>query len=166
MTLVERARVFSFAAHQAVGQVRKYTGEPYWNHPARVVEILKGVEHTEAMLAAAYLHDTVEDTEMTLEDIFAEFGATVTMVVQQLTNTPKTPENNRAQRKEMDRERLGKALPQVQTVKVADMIDNTRDVMEHDEKFAAVYFEECRALLDVLTVADPILVSRLREVIG
>lgn len=69
----EKARVFATAAHGAVGQVRKYTGEPYINHPAEVVQIVRSVQHTPDMIAAAWLHDVVEDTAVTLEDIEQHF---------------------------------------------------------------------------------------------
>ena len=71
MTLEAAARVFATTHHAAIGQVRKYTGEPYINHPASVVELVRSVPHTEVMLAAAWLHDTVEDTMATLSFIAA-----------------------------------------------------------------------------------------------
>ncbi|NDF14778.1 HD domain-containing protein, partial [bacterium] len=55
MTLVEKARQFATLAHE--GQVRKYTGQPYIVHPEEVAGIVSTVPHTEAMLAAAFLHD-------------------------------------------------------------------------------------------------------------
>ena len=74
MTELEtRARLFATAAHAAVGQLRKYTHEPYIVHPAEVASIVKTVAHTEAMIAAAWLHDTVEDTGVSIELIRAEF---------------------------------------------------------------------------------------------
>src|SRR5580765_8807774 len=85
-TLELRARVFATAAHAAVGQVRKYTGEPYINHPAAVAEIVRAVPHSEAMLAAAWLHDVVEDTKVTYADIKAEFGEDVAVLVNWLTD--------------------------------------------------------------------------------
>lgn len=62
------------AAHEGIGQVRKYTGEPYINHPAAVAELVSSVPHTPEMLAAAWLHDTVEDTPITLLDIELNFA--------------------------------------------------------------------------------------------
>jgi len=60
-----KAKAFATKCHEDIKQVRKYTGEPYINHPAAVVEIVRSVPHTEAMLCAAWLHDTVEDTNAT-----------------------------------------------------------------------------------------------------
>ena len=68
MNIVEKARVFATAAHAAVGQLRKYTFEPYIVHPAEVFAIVSTVDGaTEEMMAAAWLHDTVEDTGVTIE---------------------------------------------------------------------------------------------------
>ena len=66
MKIVERAREFATQAHE--GQVRKYTGVPYIVHPIEVMEIVCTVEHDDAMLAAALLHDVVEDTEHTIDE--------------------------------------------------------------------------------------------------
>jgi guanosine-3',5'-bis(diphosphate) 3'-pyrophosphohydrolase len=66
---------------------------------------------------------------------------------------------NRKARKAQDRVRLSQAPADVQTVKVADMIDNTESIVAHDPKFAKLYLEEKRLLLEVLTKADPKLVT-------
>ncbi|GAG42563.1 unnamed protein product, partial [marine sediment metagenome] len=62
MNIVFKAEKFATRKHAEINHVRKYTGEPYINHPKEVVEIIKTVDHTDEMLAAAWLHDTVEDT--------------------------------------------------------------------------------------------------------
>lgn len=79
--LVERAILFATAAHAAVGQRRKYTGEPYIVHPLEVMALLR--KHatrpvTDEMLAAAACHDVVEDTGVTIELIREVFGERVT----------------------------------------------------------------------------------------
>ena len=58
-----------FATHAHGDQKRKYTLEPYIAHPAAVVELVRGVPHTEAMLCAAWLHDVVEDTPVTIDEV-------------------------------------------------------------------------------------------------
>jgi len=69
MDIVAKAQVFATAAHEAVGQKRKYTNSPYWKHPQAVARIVKSVDHTERMLATAWLHDVVEDTNWTLQGL-------------------------------------------------------------------------------------------------
>ena len=164
--LVERARIFATAAHAAVAQLRKYTNEPYIVHPAEVVEIVRTVEHTDTMLAAAWLHDTVEDTGVTLETIRAEFGAEVADLVGWLTDVSRPDHGNRAQRKAVDRAHTAAAPAAAQTIKLADLISNTRSIVAHDPKFAVTYLAEKRLLLEVMTRGDAELLARARSQIG
>ena len=166
MNLYDKAKVFSMAAHEAIGQKRKYTGEPYYTHPQRVAEILQEVQYTlpEEAFAVALLHDVVEDTKVELHTIGEVFGAMVEQGVALLTDMP-TREGgpNRARRKELDRTRLSQAPGWVQTVKVADLIDNTSTIVEYDPSFAKVYLAEKRLLLAELTQADPILIKKAKS---
>ena len=166
MTIVERARVFATAAHAAVGQLRKYTFEPYIVHPAEVAGIVEGAGGTEAMVAAAWLHDTVEDTGVTIETIRAEFGSEVAEIVGWLTDVSRPEQGNRAVRKAIDRAHTAAAPGAAQTVKLADLISNTRSITAHDPEFAKVYLAEKRALLEVMTKADPALMEIARSQIG
>jgi len=166
MTIVERARVFATAAHAAVGQVRKYTFEPYIVHPAEVAKIVRDAGGTEAMVAAAWLHDTVEDTGVTIETIRAEFGTEVAELVGWLTDVSRPEHGNRAHRKALDRAHSAAAPAEAQTVKLADLIANTRSIMAHDEAFAKTYLEEKRLLLAVMTKGDPTLMAEARKFIG
>lgn len=145
-----RANVFQMAAHEAVGQKRKYTYEPYYTHPQAVAHILSSsVPHaTTDMIIAAYLHDTVEDTGVTLDLIGLLFGDTVKLYVDGLTER-EYPGLNRAARKQLEAERLAACSPEVQTIKLCDMIHNTVDITKNDPNFANVYMREKRFLLDV-----------------
>jgi (p)ppGpp synthase/HD superfamily hydrolase len=163
--MVERARVFATAAHAAVGQTRKYTFEPYIVHPAEVASIVATVPHTEAMIAAAWLHDTVEDTGVTIEVIRAEFGAEVAELVGWLTDVSRPEHGNRAHRKALDRAHSAMAPAEAQTVKLADLIANTRSIVAHDKAFAKTYLEEKRLLLAVMTKGDPTLMMEARHFI-
>jgi (p)ppGpp synthase/HD superfamily hydrolase len=166
MTMVERARVFATAAHAAVGQVRKYTFEPYIVHPAEVASIVATVPHTDEMLAAAYLHDTVEDTGVSIVDIQVEFGNEVASLVGWLTDVSKPEDGNRAVRKAIDREHTAQAPAAAQTVKLADLIANSRSIMAHDPAFAKTYLAEKRMLLEVLTRGDATLMAHARQIVG
>ena len=157
MEMVERARVFATAAHAAVGQRRKYTNEPYIVHPAEVVSILQTVNHTEEMLAAAWMHDVVEDTGVPLEVIWGEFGSVVASYVHWLTNRSKAEDGNRAKRKEIDREYIRNAPAEVKTIKLADLISNCSSIMQYDVAFATTYLEEKRLMLEVLKEGDSVL---------
>ena len=152
--LVERAFVFAKAAHGSIDQRRKYTDEPYVTHPIAVAGLVQTVRHTEAMLAAALLHDTVEDTPITLDEIHRVFGFEVAILVEMLTDVSKSSDGNRAARKAIDREHTAKASPAAKTIKLADLIDNTRSIVAHDAVFARTYLAEKAMLLDVLREGD------------
>ena len=64
--LEQRALAFARRAHESIDHRRKYTDEPYIVHPIAVAELVKSVPHTPEMVAAAYLHDVVEDTPVTI----------------------------------------------------------------------------------------------------
>lgn len=163
MDLEEKARIFATAAHAAVDQLRKYTYEPYIVHPAEVVSILKTVPHTEAMVAAAWLHDVVEDTGVSIEVIREEFGSEVSDLVGWLTDVSHPEHGNRATRKAMDRAHTALAPAEAQTIKLCDLLSNTKSIVQHDAKFAATYLAEKKALLEVMTKGDATLLERARK---
>lgn len=153
--LENRARTFAAHHHGAVDQRRKYTGEPYIAHPGAVADRVRGVAGcTEAMLAAAWLHDTVEDTRATLADVRREFGDEVATLVEMLTDVSRPEDGKRVTRRAIDRAHTARASPEAKTIKLADLIDNLPRVFEHDPKFAEVYAVECALLLAVLREGD------------
>lgn len=165
MELEQRAKEFATRKHAEAKHVRKYTGEPYINHPAAVVEIVRSVPHTEAMIAAAWLHDVVEDTDTTLSEITDLFGIEVGVFVENLTDVSKPEDGNRTTRKALDREHTAKAVPPAKTIKLADLIDNSRSILERDPEFARVYFKEKALLLQVLTEGDRSLWLQARAIV-
>ena len=151
--LVAKALEFATKAHK--GQLRKYTGEPYVNHCIAVAGTVAKVDgRSDSMIAAALLHDTVEDTDTTIEDIKREFGEIVAIFVDGLTDISKPEDGKRKIRKEIDRQHLKDSLPPIQTIKLADLIDNSASITEYDQGFAKVYMSEKRLLLEVLTEGD------------
>lgn len=155
MDIVEKARIFARAAHAAVGQRRKYTGEEYIYHPLEVATIVQGASGDVNMIAAAILHDVIEDTQVTEEILREEFGDDITELVGWLTDVSKPEDGNRAARKAIDREHSAMAPARAQTIKCFDLWSNTRSITEHDKDFAKVYLKEKRLLLEVLIKADP-----------
>lgn len=157
MSLIERARVFCIAAHEAVGQRRKYSDAPYWTHCERVVATLDKFSQgpvTDEMRAAAWLHDTVEDTNVDLELIRDLFGNSVYHLVEMLTDVSKPEDGNRRVRKAKDLEHTKLASPEAKSIKLADIISNIESITEHDPAFARVYLPEQRAKLEVMHDAD------------
>lgn len=159
------ARSFAQCRHSAAGQTRKYTVEPYINHPAAVVDLVRGVAHTPQMLAAAWLHDVVEDTDTKLDELRQKFGHEVACLVGMLTDVSTPNDGNRAARKAIDRSHTAKASPAAKTIKLADVIDNSHSIIERDPKFAEVFLAEKAALLEVLAEGDPCLYSRAMQIV-
>lgn len=166
MELVEKARVFATAAHASAAQLRKYTNEPYIVHPREVARIVGTIPHSYEMLAAAWLHDVVEDTGVTLEVIREEFGNDVATLVGWLTDVSRPEQGNRATRKAIDRAHTAMAPADAQTIKLADLISNCTSIVEHDATFAKTYLEEKRLLLEVLTKGDRELWKHANEIVS
>lgn len=162
--LEEKAMLFAFEKHSAIDHKRKYSKKPYIIHPAAVADIVREVEHTPEMLAAAWLHDTVEDTNATLQDIREHFGKIVYELVEMLTDVSKPEDGNRRTRKEMDRQHTAKASPEAQTIKLGDLIHNSKSIMANDPDFAVVFMREMRKLLKVLTEGSSALLERAHDI--
>lgn len=146
--IVTNAEIVATVAHSAIGQVRKYTGDPYIVHPRAVVELVKTAAFVdEAMLATAWLHDVPEDTRITTEQIARWFGIEIGDMVWFLTNMP-MPGKSRRERFEINTKRLAQATPRTKTVKVCDLIDNTSTIVDYDAKFATLYLSEKLELLE------------------
>jgi (p)ppGpp synthase/HD superfamily hydrolase len=165
VSLIESARLFAAKKHAEVNQVRKYTGEPYIVHPEAVAGIVETVPHTDEMIAAAWLHDTVEDTNTTLEEVEGLFGHEVATLVEMLTDVSKKSDGNRSVRKEIDRKHTAKASPAAKTVKLADLIHNSESIMAADPDFAKIYTKEKLLLLDVLKEGDSTLWHKAKSIV-
>lgn len=163
--LVQRARHHASQAHGRIDQRRRYSNQPYEVHLKSVATLVASVGGDEEMVAAAWLHDTVEDTPVTLEELERTFGPGVASLVDQLTDVSRPHHGNRAARKAIDRAHLAQASPRAQTVKLADLIDNARDICKHDRDFAAVFLQEMAALLPLLGEGDARLMAQARKLL-
>lgn len=160
MSLIMKAAALAKQAH--AGMKRKYNDLPYIVHPARVagrVAVLSDV--TQEMVAAAFLHDVLEDTAVTVEEIEAQTNAQVAFYVDWMTNKPKNVNLPRAERKAMDRERLAGAPREVKLIKMVDRIDNLREMTQAPGAFRVKYGEESLLLAEVLKDADTDLAQEL-----
>ncbi|GAA2848992.1 HD domain-containing protein [Aminobacter aminovorans] len=160
-SIVRRAQAFAENAHGSIGHLRKYTEDPYTIHLHGVAELVASVPHTEAMVAAAFLHDVVEDVaSVKISDIENAFGKEVASLVCWLTDVSIGHPGNRRIRKTLDREHIERAPAEAQTIKLADIIDNAASIRAGDPKFWVVYQGECLQLLSVLSKGDPVLRQR------
>lgn len=152
-TVVERAAAFAGEAHK--GQKRKWTGEAYVTHPMRVAKNVAAAGGDEAQVAAAWLHDTVEDTPVTVAGIRAVFGPDVAKLVEELTNVYTAeafPDLNRAERKAREVQRLSSISKRAKLIKLFDVMDNMPSVCANAPGgFARVYVPEAQAVLAAIT---------------
>ncbi len=129
-------RALAFAADRHRYQVRKGIDPdmpdrrtPYINHPIAVAELLARAGVTdEALLMAAVLHDTVEDTETSFEELEDQFGTDATGLVREVTDDKSLPYQVR---KDRQVETAGHASPRGKLLKVADKTCNLRDLVTH-----------------------------------
>lgn len=172
--ILEAIREFADRAHG--DQTRKYTPERYIVHPVRVMETCRKYEERFEVLAAALLHDVVEDTAVTNAEI-VDFLQTlmprsqaleIARLVLELTDVyikKDYPQLNRKQRKEMEAERLGSVSADAQTIKYADIIDNCLDILLHEPEFGRKYQVECLAILKVATEGNALLYEIAKETV-
>jgi (p)ppGpp synthase/HD superfamily hydrolase len=132
-SLPTRALLFALRAHE--GQKRKYTGEAFIEHPIMVADAVSRVTNDPEILAAAYLHDVVEKTSCTIEQVQEEFGPRVASLVTELTNVyteQNYPEMPETERKQAERARLRTISADAKIVKLADVTANIIDITEQN----------------------------------
>ncbi len=148
-SLLDRAIVFAVKAH--AGTERRGKGFPYIVHPLEAMEIVSTITADQELLAAAVLHDTVEDTEVTEEQIRKEFGDRVASIVASESDTFEEgvkEEDSWHVRKQSAIERLASASMDAKIVALGDKLSNMRAI-------ARDYSKVGDRLWDLFHVKDP-----------
>jgi len=125
-------RAYAVAARQHAGQTRKDVAKtPYINHPIQVADLLSTVAQVtdSHVLAAAVLHDVVEDTDITIPQLAAEFGDRVAKLVAECTDDKSLP---KIQRKRLQIINAPHKSPEAKLIKLADKITNVSDIVSAD----------------------------------
>jgi len=152
-------KALAFAAHKHRDQRRKDAeASPYINHPIALADVLVnegGVTDVE-VICAALLHDTVEDTATTHEELANAFGSRIARIVAEVTDDKSLP---RAERKRAQIEHAGALSPEAKLVKLADKICNLRDVAERPPASWSLerrreYFDWAKQVVDRLRGAQ------------
>lgn len=143
-------------------QKRKYTNEPYWKHCYNVGSLVHSITKKKLLMEIGFCHDLLEDTECTPVELkeqllklgYSRFEAgEIVRGVTDLTDVytkEDFPSMNRAERKLNEAKRLATIYPESQSVKLADLIDNSSTIVEYDKKFAKVYIKEKIQILDYM----------------
>jgi guanosine-3',5'-bis(diphosphate) 3'-pyrophosphohydrolase len=156
----ELVAALAFAADKHRNQRRKDAeGSPYINHPIELAKILAsegGVEDMQ-VLCAAVLHDTIEDTQTSYDELIAQFGKDIADVVLEVTDDKSLPKTERKQLQIDHAPRLSRAA---KLVKLADKIANLRDVSDHPPAQWAIerkreYFDWAKRVVDGLRGTHP-----------
>ena len=120
------------------------------------------------MVAAALLHDVIEDCGITEEELLMRFGKEITEFVVGLSDVSTASDGNREARKKLDREHLLAQSAEVKIIKLADMIDNLQGIVVLDQRFAGVYIQEKRLILDgmpEMAAICPVLYKQAMEIV-
>ncbi len=157
--VVRRALAIATEAHE--GQMRRYTHEPFVTHPIAVARTVVRFNRDPLVLAAALLHDVVEDTPVTATDLAREMPSSVVRMVLSLTNQASTTDGDRSSRKRIDHDHVARAEPRAQTIKYADVLHNVQSIARHDPSFAATYLQEKASLVRRLNRGHPVLRRRV-----
>ena len=161
--ILEKIKDFADQAHGE--QMRRYSNDRYIVHPVRVMETCRAFTNDTAVLAAALLHDVLEDTPITAEEL-KSFLLTVMKpgqaertvhIVKELTDVftkSRYPHYNRRKRKRKEADRLEKTSGEAHTIKYADIIDNAPETSEKDPDFAKTFLFEYKELLKRITKGE------------
>ncbi|MDP1712554.1 MAG: HD domain-containing protein [Candidatus Nanopelagicaceae bacterium] len=174
-TMFEALELATRAHH---GQTRNHDeiGLPYILHPIRVAKatweelgVCYNAEsclgYLEKYAAVALLHDVLEDTSVTEEQMIEIVGLHVTNLVKQLTNPSKGSPELRAVRKAKDREHLRTVENEIKIIKMLDRIDNLQTMRTAPKEFKTLYLEESRLLAETIGNAHPDLKKKLLKTI-
>ena len=162
-------KALEFASLKHRDQRRKdKVASPYINHPIALANVLsrEGGVTDETVLAAAILHDTLEDTQTTPAELREVFGERIARIVEEVTDDKNLP---KAERKRLQIEHAPAISREAKLVKLADKICNVRDVADHppakwDIERRREYFDWAKAVVDRLRGTHPELERRFDEV--
>jgi (p)ppGpp synthase/HD superfamily hydrolase len=137
MTPKERIKLAEkYAKHYHMGQFRKVDGKPFHTHPKHVVEILQRYGYKDPVtICIAYLHDTIEDTPLIMDELQEIFGYEISNGVFVLSKNKGKVFSGKKLNEEEYKQRLSFARNKIQRVKIADMIDNTKDLIDLPKEY-------------------------------
>ena len=130
--LIKAARMFANGSHQRINTFRNPALQSSEVHLKSVAQIVSSVSRDEEVIAAAWLHDVVEDTGATFGDVERRFGVRVATLVHELTVGSYLVRGNRAARFAREKEHFARVSAAAITIKLADLIDTCRDLHKNE----------------------------------
>lgn len=161
--LIKAAKLFSNGGHQRIAVQRNPALQSPEAHLKSVAQIVSSVTEDEKMIAAAWLHDIVEDTGVTIDDVERKFGIQVARLVHELTVVSHPAHRHRAASFALTKQHFAKVSDAAKTIKLADLIDTCRDLHKNDSALFRTYAAEANELALVLEGGNTRLLARLKR---
>jgi hypothetical protein len=161
--LIKAAKLFSNSGHQRITIQRNPALQSPEAHLKSVAQIVSSVSEDDEMIAAAWLHDIVEDTEVTIDDLERQFGVRVAKLVHELTVVCHPARRHSAASFALTKQHFAKVSDAAKTVKLADLIDTCRDLYKNDWALFSTYVAEANELALVLNGGNSRLLARLKR---
>lgn len=163
--LVVDADHYATAAHASIGQLEPYTGKPYSEHTRAVARVVAAFIEKPEVVAAAHLHDTIEDPRVPKSVLVARFGAVVAELVDEVSSKATAEMGNRAARVASEVCRIAGISSDAKSIKCGDVTVTMSTIVARAPKFARAYVPEKRALLPSLKGAHPELLALASEAV-
>ena len=148
-TIEDFAERFGSIKHK--GQMRKFSGEPYFEHPKRVASIVKRFKKShklDQLISSAFLHDTIEDTNTTYEDLNKLFGSLVASIVKELSSDPE--EIKKVGKSQYLSDKMINMSNWALVIKLADRLDNVSDLKQSSPNFRDKTVKSTKEILQAL----------------
>lgn len=144
--VIDKAKTYCEEMHE--GQKRKFTGCPYYVHPRNTAKILQSFTDDPELIAVGYLHDVIEDTDITRDSLEKAFNERIASLVSEVTNDEE--KRKELGKKEYMKQKVLELSEEALLVKLADRFDNVNDFDNVPEDFEERYSQETKEVLDVL----------------
>jgi guanosine-3',5'-bis(diphosphate) 3'-pyrophosphohydrolase len=163
MELLEKAQRWAARGH--LGVYRKFGNIPYIVHPEAVAEIVSQVTDDTEVLAAAWLHDIVEDTKVSVNDIERAFNTRIAKIVWEVSKISDGCICDRNTKVVMNCIHYGNGSKDSKIIKIADAIHNLPTMIRDNPKFAPRYISEKKLLLHYIKDGHPLLASIVYKIV-
>jgi (p)ppGpp synthase/HD superfamily hydrolase len=160
--LIKAAKQFATKCHK--GQLRKFTKEPYIQHPQSVSELVEKFGGSTEMIAAAWLHDVVEDCGIKIKEIKNRFGDQVSKLVDELT-LPKEVDIS-GMKSEYIAKKMETMSTEGLTIKLCDRLNNVSDFENANPKFVSKYAPKTKFIIDSLEESGRPFTSNQKKLIN